>query len=334
MRLALILALLSLCPLAQARTAKTVSTIHFDEPSFDFGDVYRGDQLTHRFRFVNIGDGTLQIQGVHAACGCTAVELDRGKTYQPGDSGVVDIKLDTADFGGSVVKTVTVMTNERVMPDRTLTLKAFVKAEIDATPPLADFGEVHPGMHQAQVITIKPLGGAKLDVTGVDFNAAALDVTSAKSGETVVLTVTLKDGLPPGFFKELLTVKNNSAHLKELPIPVRATIKGAVEASPAYLEFGAINPTEQSRRSLLLTGVKGVDIAATRTELLVNGRKVDDAEKMLKITPAAPSGSQRQVAVEMTNPARVPGAVHGKIYIKTTDPAEPEVSVDLYAFFR
>lgn len=331
--LALTLALFALSPAAFA-VSKSVSTIKFDEASFDFGDVFRGDQLTHRFRFVNIGDGPLQIQGVHAACGCTAVEVERGKSYQPGETGFVDIKLDTADFGGGVVKTVTVMTNERVMPDRTLTLKSFVKTEIDVAPPLADFGDATPQKGEPQVINLKPLNGFKLDVSGVSFNEQALDVKMERAVDGWTITVRLKDGLKPGFFKESLIVKNNSTHLKELPIPVRATIRGALESSPSYLEFGAINPSGQAKRSVMISGTKGVDIASTRTELLVNGRKVDDADRMLKITPAAASGDKRQVAIEITNPARVPGAVHGKLYIKTTDPAQPEVAVDLYAFFR
>jgi hypothetical protein len=314
--------------------AKKVSTIKFDEPSFDFGEVFRGDQLSHRFRFVNIGDGALQVQGVHAACGCTAVEVDRGKSYEPGESGFVDIKLDTADFGGALVKTVTVMTNERVMPDRTLTLKAFVKSEVDVVPPLADFGDVAPGAPAVQTIALKPIGGAKIDVSGLSFNEQLLDVKSEKAGDGYNLTVTLKKDLPPGFLKELIVVKNNTNHLKELPIPVRATVKGALETTPSYLEFGAIDPSGKAKREVLLSGAKGVDIASTRTELMVNGRKVDDADKMLRVTPAATGGDKRQVAIEITNPARVPGAVHGKLFIKTTDPGQPEVAVDLYAFFR
>lgn len=330
---ALLAAPLGYAPAAHA-VSKNVSMIKFDESVFDFGEAYRGDQLTHRFRFVNIGDGPLQIQGVHAACGCTAVEVDRGKVYQPGESGFVDIKLDTADFGGPLVKTVTVMTNERVMPDRTLTLRTFVKSEIDVLPPLADFGDASPQKGATQLITLKPLNGFKLDVGGVAFNDQALDVKTERQGDSYVLTVKLKDTLKPGFFKETLIVRNNSTHLKELPVPVRATIKGALETTPAYIEFGAIDPSAQAKRSVTISGANSFDIAGTRTELMVNGRKVDDADRMLKIIPTSEGPDRRQVAIELTNPARVPGAVHGKLFIKTTDPAQPEVAVDLYAFFR
>lgn len=331
--LALCLAFCALSSTAHA-VSKKISTIKFDELSFDFGQVYRGDQLTHRFRFTNIGDGALQIQGVHAACGCTAVEVDRGKSYGPGESGFVDIKLDTADFGSALVKTVTVMTNERVMPDRTLTLRAFVKTDIDVNPPLADFAEVISGKSTTQIIALKPLNGFKLEVLSVIANEQMLDVKTDKVGDGYTLSVSLKDDVKPGFFKETIIVKTNSPHLKELPIPVRATIKGAVETSPGYLEFGAINPSEQVRRSVTINSAKGIDIASTRTELMVNGRKVEDTAAMLKVTPGASQGDRRQLAIEITNPSRVPGAVHGKLFIKTTDPAQPEVAVDLYAFFR
>lgn len=318
-----------------AHAAETVyGSLKFDTNSHDFGSVYRGSELSHRFTFTNPGPGPLTIQGVHASCGCTAVEVDKGKRYQPGESGFVDVKLDTTDFVGAVVKTITVLSNERLLPDRTLTLKAFVKTEIEAEPPLVDFGDVSPAAGTAQVIQIKPIGGAKVDVKEVVYNEQAMTAVVAKSEGGWTLTVKLKDTLKPGFLKETIVVKNTSSYLKELPVPVRANVKGAIDLAPAYLEFGAIAQAEAARRSITMRGVTDFDIVSTRAELIINGRRMDDAAKFIKVDALPHERDKKLVSVELRHVANVTGSVHGKLYIETSAPSQKELAVDFYAFFR
>jgi len=78
--------------------------IKFEKHSYNFGDVYRGERLSHRFTFTNVGEGSLAIHGVYAACGCTVVNFEKGKKYAPGESGFVEVLLDTTDFSGKLTK--------------------------------------------------------------------------------------------------------------------------------------------------------------------------------------------------------------------------------------
>jgi hypothetical protein len=310
-------------------------TLKFESSSFDFGDVYRGSQLVHRFPFSNAGSAPVTIQGVHAACGCTAVEVDKGRKYLPGDTGFVEVKLDTTDFAGSLVKTVTVMSNEKLLPDRTLTLKAHVKTEVDVDPPLADFGDTPSKTGAAKTIALKPIDGFKLDVKELVYNQQTLDAALTKRGDGgYVITLKLKPGLPPGFVRETVIVRNNSSHLKDLPVPVRATVKGNIDYTPAYLEFGAIPASETARRSITMRGASDFQITGSRTELNVNGRKVDDAAKFIKIDAVPHDKDKRLVSVELRNAASLAGSVHGKLFLQTTDPDQKELTVDFYAFFR
>jgi hypothetical protein len=309
----------------------------FGDSLHDFGSVYRGETLTYRFAFTNTGKGPVTIQGVHAACGCTAVEVAKGKQYQPGESGVVEVKLDTTDFEGALQKAVVVMSNERLTPDRTLTLKAFVKSEVEAMPPLADFGEVVAKDGAVKTVRIKPLGGFKLAVKDVEYNSAIFDVTTAPSKDTAgewTLEIRLKPNLAPGFLKEQLIVRNNSAHLAEMPLPVRALIKGQIEFSPQYVEFGAIAPREKSERSITLRGVGDFDVAGSRAELTINGRRVDGGERYVNISTLTTEKEKKLVAIELKNPDGLTGSVHGKLFFATSDPAQRELAVDFYAFFR
>lgn len=312
----------------------TYGTLHFDKSSHDFGEVFRGTQLTQTFRFVNKGPGPLTIQGVHAACNCTAVEVDRGRRYEPGQSGTIEVTLDTSDFIGNLVKTVTVISNERLLPDRTLTIRAKVKSEIFADPPLLDFASVKPKANDARTIRIRSAPGQQLEIKGLDFNEKVLSAQVARDKDDWILTAQLLAGVPPGFLKESIVVRNNSQHLPKLTIPVRGQVMSNFEVAPSYIEFGSLGATEGAQRVVTLRGSDNYKVVSMRGDMQINGQKVDQVANLLKIESASLQNDMQQINVELKNGLSRAGSVRGKIYIETTDPVQPELSVDFYALFR
>jgi len=79
--------------------------IVFDEIFFDFGTVTEGDIVKHTFKLKNTGAGSATISKVESSCGCTTTS-GALKTYAPGESGSVDIAVDTKGKKGIVVKTI------------------------------------------------------------------------------------------------------------------------------------------------------------------------------------------------------------------------------------
>lgn len=308
--------------------------IRFDENSFDFGRVKRGEKLNHRFTFKNVGKGPLKVYGVHAACGCTAAEVATDKEYPAQEGGAIDVTFDTNDFNGSIVKTVTVMTNERHVPDRTLSIKATVVSEFEINPPLADFGAVLAQTGGTQQIFIKPQPGQKFSIEKIRFNAESLAVSSLAKDGGYLLSVELKKNISPGFLKETIYIKNDSKSLPELRIPVRATVRGNIEIEPRYLEFGAISPTAKSSRSVTVTGMQDFEIKNIRMDLNLNGTRVKDTSSLLKMNPVSTDKLKKLIAIDLMNKTEKAGSVHGKLFIETTDPQQKEISVDFYAFFR
>lgn len=309
------------------------SKIKFETSRHRFGNVTRGKTLSHVFAFKNVGTGPLSIHGVHASCGCTAVEVDRSKLYRPGEVGQVEVRFDTSDFSGKVSKAITVMTNERILPDRTLTVSAFVKSEFDASPPLANFGTLRAGEVAEKTIQLKPLNDFALKIVGVDFNSEILDVTHSKNGDGFEIRVVTKK-LSPGFIKDNFFIQTNSSHMGRLKIPVRIDVKGAVEVSPSYLEFGAIAAGAKSRRSLVLKGEDKMKIIAKRTELILNGAPLADADSLVEISSMKHEKEKKLVAIELKNAGKMVGNVHGKLFLQTNVENDEEMTVDFYAFFR
>ncbi|NDE15661.1 DUF1573 domain-containing protein [bacterium] len=308
--------------------------IRFDESAFDFGRVKRGEKLSHRFTFKNVGKGPLKVHGVHAACGCTAAEVNTDKEYAPQESGAIDVTFDTTDFNGSIIKAVTVMTNERHVPDRTLSIRATVVSEFDVTPPLADFGPILSQEGGTRQIIIKPQPGQRLAIDKIRFNAESLNVSSTTKDGAYVLNIELKKDLDPGFLKETVYVKNSSKSLPELRIPVRATVRGSIEIEPRYLEFGAISPADKSSRSVTVTGLQEFEIKNVRMDLNVNGTKIPETGGLIRLNTVSTDKQKKLIAIELLNKTEKAGSVHGKLFIETTDPRQEEIPVDFYAFFR
>lgn len=309
--------------------------LRFESLSHNFGDVTRGEKPKAKFKFTVLGSAPLTISAVHAACGCTVVEAQKNREYLPGESGEIAVTLDTTDFSGVMKKNVTVMTNAAGITDYSIAISAFVKDEFVIEPPLLDFGDVLAKEGSVRIFTIKPAKGFALDVQKFKFNEKAMDVTYQRDNQSFTVNVKLKADLAPGFLKEAIFVKTNSRHLGEVQVPVRANIVGNIELSQRYIEFGAIEPNEMSKRALVLKTLKEIEITGSKAEIVINGSKMADAGQFVRVKSPPSLKGDNQVAIELVNGDKsAQGAVHGRLYLETTDPKQKEITVDFYAFFR
>ena len=313
---------------------RTHGSLLFENTQHDFGQVYRGQELTQRFNFSNVGEGVLSIQGVHTSCGCTVVEVDKGRKYKPGETGTVEVRLNTTDFAGPIVKTVTLFTNQKLSPDRVLTVKAFVKSEWEVEPPLVDFGQLYSREGSEQTVRVRPLNGFKLQITGLSYNQDILDAKYTPNGNDYLVTIKVKSGIPPGFLKESVALRSNATYLQEMSIPVRGDVRGNLEFAPNYLEFGVIPKSESSKRMLVVSGLSAFEIKSTRLEMIVNGKKIDDPSALTRIESGGRDLAQRTVALELKNQGSLEGSVHGKLFVETSDLDQKDIVIDFYAFFR
>jgi len=95
--------------------------IVFEEKFFDFGSVTEGDIIKHKFKFRNEGSGTAKIVKTEASCGCTTLSGVL-KDYAPGESGEMDVEIDTKGKKGIIVKTVTVSMVNNDVPSTEIAL--------------------------------------------------------------------------------------------------------------------------------------------------------------------------------------------------------------------
>jgi hypothetical protein len=319
---------------ASVNSSENRGRISFEKTLSDFGTVKRGDKLKAKFDFTNVGHGPLMIQGIQSSCDCITTDTFKGKSWQPGETGSIEVVFDTRDYLGKITKVVTVITNERSQPDRTLTITAMVNADLIALPPLADFGEVFLGKSATQEVRVRNTSKKPLKIERVKFNQDFLDVGYIAQNQEWVVTITMKQNVPIGFFKDTVLIKTNSTSLPELPIPVRASVKGPIASSPTYIEFGSIANKEKSNRTISLSGVGPFKVLQAQTEFHINGTKVQNADQIVKVTLNDKDATSQTIQVELQNPGEKSGSVHGKITLNTSHDVQKNIVMDFYAFFR
>lgn len=103
--------------------AKPFAAFSWEATTFDFGQVVKGEPVTHEFTFTNTGSDALIISSVQASCGCTVTEYTKDP-IPAGEKGFVKATYNAAK-AGVFSKTVTINANtEDVVV--TLTIKGEV----------------------------------------------------------------------------------------------------------------------------------------------------------------------------------------------------------------
>ena len=307
--------------------------IKFLNQSVDFGKVAQGQVLNYRFHFKNEGEGPLRILGIHATCGCTAIESDFDKPYPKGEHGYIDINFDTSSFVGKTHKAITVMTNEKLSPNRTLSLKANVVADYLVDKPVLDFGNISTGIDKSESITISPVSKFPLDISKISYNESMYDINFEKTKSDWKMKVTLKKQEKIGFLKDNIVIHTNSKSLPKFKLVVRAFIEGPINAKPDYIEFGAVGKNKISKRLIKFNSASTFAIKEGLANLHLNGLEIKDTREIISWKASKVSSTGQEIELTLQNLSKGSGSVHGSLTFVTDDPVQKEIFIDFYAFF-
>ncbi|NRA43368.1 MAG: DUF1573 domain-containing protein [Oligoflexales bacterium] len=313
--------------------SKNTGKIKFLNQSVDFGKVAQGQVLNYRFHFKNAGEGPLRILGIHATCGCTAIESEFDKPYPKGEHGYIDINFDTSAFVGITHKAVTVMTNEKLSPNRTLSLKANIVADYLVNKPVLDFGNISTGTDKSEDIIISPVSKFPLEISKVSYDQSRYEVSYEKSKENWNLKVTLKKQEKIGFLKDKILIHTNSKSLPQFKLVVRAFVEGPINTKPEYIEFGAVGKNKISKRLIKLNSVSDFSIKEGSANLHLNGLEVKDPKDIISWKASKVSRNGQEIELTLQNLSKDSGSVHGSFTFVTDDPVQKEIFIDFYAFF-
>lgn len=79
-------------------------------------------EVLAEFSFKNEGKDAITITAIRSGCGCTTASLDK-KTYEPGEEGVISVKVKLEKGSHEVRKSLMVRTNVKSEPATVLTVQ-------------------------------------------------------------------------------------------------------------------------------------------------------------------------------------------------------------------
>ena len=103
---------------------ESMPKIVFEQPTYDFGKVSKGEKVSHTFKFKNKGEAKLKIKDVEVSCGCTVPEYKK-TVIPPGETGRIKVTFDSGGFFGDQKKQIIVYTNSKISATE-LVIKAYV----------------------------------------------------------------------------------------------------------------------------------------------------------------------------------------------------------------
>jgi uncharacterized protein DUF1573 len=227
------------------------------EPVWDAGVVARGAKIAHTFVIQNHGVEPLMIREVRPGCGCTVASFD--SPIAPGGEGKVRVELDTEGLTGAIGKEVTAFTADPANPTILFTIRAQVRASLDA----------QPGYYWFRHVQGAPAEVAKQLVWSPDFQA--LEVTSATStypgvtvavrpaqaaervaegrGKQWVVEATLAAEPPAGPISGEVKIATNHPSKREITVPLAGFVRSRLTVMPPAADFGTFTRAARASSS-------------------------------------------------------------------------------------
>ncbi|MDQ3192369.1 MAG: DUF1573 domain-containing protein [Bacteroidota bacterium] len=104
----------------------SLAEITFEKDVHDYGNIKQNANGTCEFKFKNTGKEPLIISMARGSCGCTVPEWPK-EPIKPGETASIKVNYDTKRVG-AINKTVTITSNAKNDPSKTLTIKGNVEA--------------------------------------------------------------------------------------------------------------------------------------------------------------------------------------------------------------
>ena len=223
---------------------------------YDFGDVQRGDVVSHTFEIKNEGDATLEITRVRTTCACAVTEHDA--SIEPGQTGRLSVELNTELLNSNAQAQAIVLTNDANNPKLTLTVKANSITTLGVDPGFFRY-RVHqkfPGDGRVSQ-TVWAVDGAEFAVTSVesenpnftfDFEEAAEDERRPNTlGSQWRVHAYLNNQAPVGPITGYVKIRTNHPKQQVASVPMSGFVRPVFAVTPHVIDFQEIEVADEPR---------------------------------------------------------------------------------------
>lgn len=161
-----------------------VPKLVFPHREVDLDTVTQGEKRLVKFPFSNQGNAGLVVERTRSSCGCTSV-FSTSKRVPPDSGGDVSVTFNSQQFRGHKTKRIYIYSNDPVRPVDTLTLKVFVRSELDCTPRNIFFPKAVRGELVSREVTFFNPGDSTIILQSLQADADYIKIPLA--GEQALL---------------------------------------------------------------------------------------------------------------------------------------------------
>ena len=327
--------------------------IYFEEPIFNFGKVYKNEDVEHLFIFENRGTKNLIIEDIKTSCSCIISEPTAPKVL-PGMSESIAVVLRGVLDTGAISKNIKIYSNDPDTPVYSLKLIGEIMEDITINAWQIGFGRIPKGKKVKVGIDVKPRPGFKLVIKDVISTNPDISIEYKKKGheDKFVVEVTLKDTAAIGVVTGNIQILTNSERQARLIIPFSGEVLGDIRLYPSHLYFGVVKKDNKCAKSIFITLLKEktrVDKIEVQpdfltTEIITDPRMIIDEEEYVTLHSnfweASTSFSQKNLLEKKSIPLRIltkingnapVGKIEGLLKVYTSSKIQPIINIPVSA---
>ena len=234
----------------------------FETPRHDFGSVARGSKAEYEFVLTNIYAADVHIADVHSSCGCTTPSIPKDKdVLKPYEKGAILAHLNSDAYLGQRHATLSVTIDQPQYAVVQLDVAGFVHEDVLFDPEGVDLGSIDRGAGAAGKIIVYRKGRIDwkvLSAKAANPHLSCSIVERARQDNQVwyELDVRLAKDAPCGYIKDYVMLATNDPQMEHVSVTVEGHVLPEVNASPAALFLGVMQPGEKTTRQLVVQSRK------------------------------------------------------------------------------
>ena len=301
----------------------------FEKASHDFGVVARGSDVSYRLKLKNTFKETVHIAEVRTTCGCSAGEPSQ-ETLQSLEEAYITIRLDTRKFTRRKDSNLIVVF-DRPLPGRMqIPLTAYIRTDVVIEPGSVQFDDIDREKPQEQKLKISYAGRADWTIRDVktqsDYVVAEVKETARGSGRVgYELIVRLRDEIPVGPLRQLVTLVTDDAKSPHVPLLVEGNVRPEIAVTPAIVSLGSLRPGQTISRTVVLKGKKPFEVTSVtcRNAKDVFQVRLPQQSKPVQIIPLTVTAPSKPGPLDEELTVTIPGQrdpVTFRVFGRVADP--------------
>lgn len=261
-----------LASLAGRGEGTNAASLACPESKFEFGQVYPGAVVKHRFVLTNQCDRPVRIQSVHTTCGC-AQAVASSTNVAPGQIALLDVEMNFKGRRGHQSKAVYVETDDPVNRIIRVEFDGIVIVPIELQPEGIHFGTLATEGTAVREVLVTAVGTNEFRVKSVTASSTQVlaSLETLEAGKRYRVKITSEGPRSLGSAMSTVRVETDNPLMTTLDIPVAAFVAGDIVPAPGTLLLIPSVTNEPRSSWVNLWSPSGKAFKITRVEMPGDG---------------------------------------------------------------